>query len=161
MDIWPTFLAADSSGGQSFNNRTTYSGICCRNVFKASFGFRSKKARSDMVLTWHTTNSPKSVLFLIPGAGPVRISPRAAAAACPSACGPACKANISIINGTSRGMFVAMTLRWIWRRRTTIIGHSVRVLKLVILLARVFGAFSVPSSSSGPAFGLGENAGCH
>jgi hypothetical protein len=39
------------------------------------------------------------------------------------------------------------------------IGHSVRVLKLVILFARVFGALSPPSNSSATDPGLGENAG--
>jgi hypothetical protein len=38
-------------------------------------------------------------------------------------------------------------------------GHSVSVLKLVMLLARVFGALSAPSSSSETEPGLGENAG--
>src|SRR5271170_2420815 len=38
-------------------------------------------------------------------------------------------------------------------------GHSVSVLKLVILFARVLGALSPPSSSSATDPGLGENAG--
>jgi len=65
----------------------------------------------------------------------------------------------SIMSGTSRGMFVAMTLRWICSNSTTIMGHSVRVLKLAVLFARVLGALSPPSNSSVTEPGFGENAG--
>ena len=64
-----------------------------------------------------------------------------------------------MISGTSRGIFVAITFRWICSRRTTMIGHSVSVLKLRTLLASVLGALSPPSSSSVTEPGLGENAG--
>ena len=66
----------------------------------------------------------------------------------------------SMMSGTSRGMFMAITLRWICSSSTTIMGHSVRVLKLVVLFARVLGALSPPSNSSVTEPGLGENAGC-
>lgn len=65
----------------------------------------------------------------------------------------------SMISGTSRGMFIAITLRWICSNSTTIMGHSVRVLKLVVLFARVLGALSPLSNSSVTEPGLGENAG--